>query len=59
MQREPDRWPRYNPSELKNARLSTRAMRERRKKRSRTALLVLGFMVAVLAATWLITAARG
>jgi hypothetical protein len=57
--REPDRWPRYNPSELKNAPLSTRARRERRRRRIRATFWVTTFLAALAAASWLLSMTRG
>jgi len=55
--KEPTNWPRYSPSELKRAPLSTRARNERRRRRTRIGawfvICVLGLAATIGFVFWL------
>lgn len=53
------KWPRYRPAELKNAPLTSRARRERNRRRIRNALAVASLAIATTAAFWAWLSWRG
>jgi len=52
------KWPRYNPAELKNARLTTRARRKRNRRWVRVSLAAAG-LLGLAAAFWAWLSLRG
>ena len=55
---ERKKWPRYRPAALRRAPLSTRARRERYRRRARSFILA-GVSIVLLAASWLLLSLRG
>jgi hypothetical protein len=52
-------WPRYKPAQLKSARLSTRARRERNRRWARSSLAAAGLVLVMAAAFWAWLSLRG